>query len=160
MLMIENLKATHNEIETAEIVLNMNSLLAKVDEINEPPRWRFFSDSLKNEQLVLEIPLLDTRELNENQIETFVLNIAVQVLNSAKKTEKQKLHKKQAEGIAAAKARGIKFGRKEIPVPDEFYYFRYLYEEGKITAREASQQLGISHSTFLKWNKVYIGRKE
>ena len=68
-------------------------------------------------------------------------------------TEREMIRKRQAEGIAAAKARGVKFGRRPLPLPESYEDVRQKWESGQLSARAAAIALGVSHSTFLKWTR-------
>ena len=67
--------------------------------------------------------------------------------------EREAICSRQAQGIAAAKARGVRFGRPRLPVPEGFEGLKAQWEQGKISSRQAAQQLHISHQTFLRWAK-------
>lgn len=108
------------------------------------------------------MPLLDTRRSND-LTGTLIADIVLQLLSYVAQTERENIRQRQAEGIAAAKARGVKFGRRPKPKPPEFLTLKKKYYAGEISARNAAKQLGITHSTFIRWvhkidmvNFVYI----
>ena len=75
-------------------------------------------------------------------------------------TEREFIRQRQAEGIAAAKARGVRFGRKPLVRPEEFEVVRTLWMDGKLSARKAAEQLGISHQTFLNWSSEAVKKNK
>ena len=82
---------------------------------------------------------------------TLIADIVLQLLSYVAQTEREFIRQRQAEGIAAAKARGVRFGRKPMEHPPEFDVLRLNWENGRISARKAAIQLGITHQTFLAW---------
>ena len=113
-------------------------------------QWRYLTKSKEIYIVVLDMPLLDTRKSND-LIGTLIADIVLQLLSYVAETERENIKQRQAEGIAAAKARGVKFGRPNKKDPHNFYkvYSRWRY--GKISGREAARQLGVSYTTFMKW---------
>ena len=85
---------------------------------------------------------------------TFVADLVLQILCYVAQIERENIRQRQAEGIVAAKAKGVRFGRRKLPIPDGFYLLQREYQSGKETARSAAQKLGVAHSTFLKWNRM------
>ena len=100
--------------------------------------------------VVIDIPLLDTRNAND-LTGTFIADIVLQLLSYVAQTERENIRQRQTEGIAAAKARGIQFGRPKKERTQLFYDLKDKYSRKEISARHAAKILGISHSTFLKW---------
>ena len=96
------------------------------------------------------MPLLDTRN-DRDLIGKLISDIVLQLLSYVAQTEREFIRQRQAEGIAAAKARGVKFGRPPLNRPDTLDYYRERWQKGKISAREAAKKLNITHSTFLRW---------
>lgn len=80
-----------------------------------------------------------------------IADIVLQLLSYTAETERNMIRQRQAEGIAAAKARGVRFGRTPIERPKEFAALRASWKAGEISARKAAQQLHITHQTFLRW---------
>lgn len=113
------------------------------DEILE--QWRLITKEKQAAIVVLDMPLLDTRQ-GRDLTGTLIADIVLQLLSYVAQTEREFLRQRQAEGIAAAKAKGVSFGR-----PKEFPIMASEWAAGRITARNAAEQLGISHKTFLKW---------
>ena len=97
------------------------------------------------------MPLLDTRQKGKDLTGTFIADLVLQILSYVAQTEREYIKKRQAEGIAAAKQRGVKFGRPKLQIPEEFAQCKTLYETNQITSREAAAMLQVSQPTFLRW---------
>ena len=115
-------------------------------------QWRYLTKERRIAIVVLDMPLLDTRK-GKDLTGELISDIALQLLSYVAQTEREFIRQRQAEGIAAAKARGVRFGRKPMEHPPEFAALKQEWSEQKITARAAARQLGITHSTFLRWAK-------
>ena len=113
-------------------------------------QWRFLTKDKKISIVVLDMPLLDTRK-GKDLIGEVIADIVLQLLSYVAETEREYIHQRQAEGIAAAKRRGVKFGRKAIEKPENFSEIKEMWMRGIISARKAGIELGVSHGTFLKW---------
>ena len=100
--------------------------------------------------VVLDMPLLDTRQ-NRDLTGTLIADIVLQLLSYVAQTEREFIKQRQKEGIAAAKARGVKFGRAPLERPAEFDQLQSLWLQGEVSAREAGRQLNVTHKTFLRW---------
>ena len=98
------------------------------------------------------MPLLDTRQCHD-LMGTFIADLVLQILSYVSQAERDFNHQRQAEGIAAAKARGVRLGGIPKKRPKEFLDVRKMWLERKISARAAAKLLGITHPTFLKWVK-------
>jgi DNA invertase Pin-like site-specific DNA recombinase len=96
--------------------------------------------------IVLDMPLLNTKKHAKNLLGKFLSDIVLQLLSYIAEMERNNIRKRQAEGIAAAKLRGVKFGRKCQPLPAEFFLVVGQWREGRITAREAARRLHVSCS--------------
>ena len=116
-------------------------------------QWRIITKEKKANIVVLDMPLLDTRQKGRDLTGTFIADLVLQILSYVAQVERENIKQRQAEGLAAAKAKGVRFGREKMPIPEEFYALRTRYREGSITARAAARELGVAHSTFLKWNQ-------
>ncbi len=116
-------------------------------------QWRQLTMEKKVYIVVLDMPLLDTRGNDKDLTGIFVADLVLQILSYVAQIERENIHQRQAEGIAAAKARGVKFGRKRITIPEEFEHLWKEYTDGEISSRKAAEKLGVSHSTFLNWGK-------
>ena len=97
------------------------------------------------------MPLLDTRQTGKDLTGTFVADLVLQILSYVAQTERENTRQRQMEGIAAAKLRGVKFGRPRKEVPPDFQRLKTEWENKKISSREAAKQLGIAQDTFLRW---------
>ena len=110
--------------------------------------WRQITKITKANIVVLDMPLLDTRSTGKDLTGSFIADLVLQVLSYVAEAEYRNIHQRQMEGIQAAKARGVKFGRHRKPVPEAFYENEKLWEQGKITMTEAAKRAGMSFSTF------------
>ena len=115
-------------------------------------QWRIITKEKQAAVVVLDMPLLDTRQ-SKDLMGRVIADIVLQLLSYVAQTEREFSKKRQAEGIAAAKARGVKFGRDPIPIPPEFEQAYKDWKNGYIGARTAAFDCGVSHRTFLKWVK-------
>jgi len=113
-------------------------------------QWRIITKEKQADVVVLEMPLLNTH-VNRDLTGTLIADIVLQLLSYVAQSERENIRRRQAEGIAAAKARGVKFGRPPKPRPAEFAPLRTAWANDQISAREAGRALGITHRTFLSW---------
>lgn len=134
------------------IIKSIDRLGRNYDEILE--QWRILTKDKGIDIVVLDMPLLDTRN-NRDLTGTLIADIVLQLLSYVAQTEREFIRQRQAEGIAAAKARGVKFGRQPKPIPEEFYPLYESWCKKEISARKASAQLKIAHKTFLKWARLH-----
>ena len=130
------------------VIKSIDRLGRNYDEILE--QWRHITKDIGAAIVVLDMPLLDTRQ-NRDLTGTLIADIVLQLLSYVAQTEREFIRQRQAEGIAAAKARGVKFGRAAKPRPKEFEEVKLLWEKGRISAREAGRRVDVTHNTFLKW---------
>ena len=114
-------------------------------------QWRIITKEKQVDVVVLDMPLLDTRKSGNDLTGTFVADLVLQILSYVAQTERENIHQRQKEGIAAAKLRGVRFGRPRKPIPEGFWQLKVDWENKKITPREAAQQLSIAQDTFLRW---------
>lgn len=115
-------------------------------------QWNRLTGEMKVDIVVLDMPLLDTRKKDKDLTGTFVADLVFQILSYVAELERENIRQRQAEGIAAAKAKGVRFGKTAMEIPERFYYLKKEYNKGTISARAAAKELGVAHSTFLKWN--------
>ena len=113
-------------------------------------QWRLITKEKNAAIVVLDMPLLDTRQ-DRDLTGTLIADIVLQLLSYVAQTEREFIHQRQAEGIAAAKARGVKFGRPYKELPAGFQEVKARWERGELSARAAGKELHIAHSTFLYW---------
>lgn len=131
------------------VVKSIDRLGRDYDEILE--QWRIVTKELKASIVVLDIPLLDTRQKHRDLTGAFIADLVLQILSYVAQTERESIHQRQAEGIAAAQARGVKFGREPMERPKIFSEMKETWLSGRISARKAAKQLGVTHKTFLSW---------
>lgn len=132
------------------VVKSIDRLGRNYEEILE--QWRVITKEKRAAIVVLDMPLLDTRQ-NRDLAGTLIADIVLQLLSYVAQTEREFIRQRQAEGIAAAKARGVRFGRQPMLRPENFSLVRQRWERGEISARQAAAQLKITHRTFLLWAK-------
>ena len=129
-------------------IKSIDRLGRNYDEILE--QWRIITKEKRAAIVVLDMPILDTRQ-NRDLTGTLIADIVLQLLSYVAQTEREFIRQRQAEGIAAAKARGVQFGRKPMVRPPEYEEVKTQWQAGHISAREAAKKLNISHRTFLLW---------
>ena len=112
-------------------------------------QWRVLTKEIKVDICVLDMPLLDTRK-GKDLMGTFIADLVLQILSFVAETERENIHKRQAEGIAAAKARGVQFGRPKAKLPENFLVIVVKWEKKEITLEVALQKLHISRATFYR----------
>ena len=114
-------------------------------ELNE--QWRIITKEKKADIVVIDMPLLDTRR-EKNLLGTFISDVVLALLSYVAENERTNIKQRQAEGIAAAKARGVKFGRPPLPIPESFYQMHKDWRAGKITIEEAAKACNMCPKTF------------
>ena len=110
-------------------------------------QWRLLTKDMRVDILVLDMPLLDTRR-DKDLLGAFIADLVLQVLSFVAQNEQENIRRRQAEGIAAAKMNGIRFGREPKPLPIDFPDVYELWKKGKISASEAARRCGMARSTF------------
>ena len=128
-------------------VLSIDRLGRNYDEIQN--QWRILTKEIGIDVCVIDMPLLDTRQ-SKDLLGTFVADLVLQVLSFAAHNERDNIRKRQAEGIAAAKARGVHMGRPVVEAPPDFEEIVKAWEKKKITMEEAMKQSGMSETTFYR----------
>lgn len=113
-------------------------------------QWRIITHDKKAAIVVLDMPLLDTRQ-GRDLTGTLIADIVLQLLSYVAQTEREFIRQRQAEGIAAAKARGVHMGRYPMKIPEEFEALYVRWQNGELSARRAAAMLGVSSHTFAKW---------
>ncbi|MBE6942015.1 MAG: recombinase family protein [Ruminococcaceae bacterium] len=136
------------------VVKSIDRFGRNYDEILE--QWRLITKDKKANIVVIDMPLLSTTQ-DRDLVGTVIADIVLQLLSYVAQTEREFIRQRQAEGIAAAKAQGVKFGRIPKERPADFNEIKSLWEKGALSARAAGAQLGISHSTFLRWAREENG---
>lgn len=140
----------HMEKEDVLVIKSIDRLGRNYSEILE--QWRYLTKKKKVYIVVLDMPLLDTRK-NHDLLGTLIADIVLQLLSYVAETERDNIRQRQAEGIAAAKERGVRFGRPVKRMPPDFYLIYNRWKDKEISGRKASRKLGVSYSTFIKWTK-------
>ena len=113
-------------------------------------QWRVITKEKRVDIVVLDMPLLDTRR-GKDLMGTFLSDIVLQVLSFVAENERDNIRQRQAEGIAVAKAQGVRFGRPPLAQPKEFPAVHQAWLKKEISAREAARRLSVTHKTFLRW---------
>ena len=134
------------------VVLSIDRLGRNYSEILE--EWRRITKEIGAAIVVLDMPLLDTRTKGNGAPDvtsTLIADIVLQLLSYVAQVERENIHQRQAEGIAAAQARGVRFGRPRKPRPPQFELVRTTYEAGDITRSQAAKRLGVCVGTFDRW---------
>lgn len=117
-------------------------------------QWRYLTKEKKIDIVVLDMPLLDTRR-GKDLVGTFLSDIVLQVLSFVAENERTNIKQRQAEGIAAAKLRGVKFGRPPKPLPPNFHSVYQRWKQGEIIITTAAQECNMPRSTFHYKAKQY-----
>lgn len=144
--MIETLKR-NDEI----FVKSIDRLGRDYDEIIQ--QWNIITKKIEADIVVLDFPLLDTREKIDSLTGKFLSDMVLQVLSYVAEIEKDNIKQRQREGIRIAKEKGIKFGRPKNKRPKNYDKVEKEWREGKISLREGAKKLKISHTTFYSWIK-------
>ena len=117
-------------------------------------QWRILTKEVKVDICVLDMPLLDTRR-EKDLLGTFVADLVLQILSFTSENERNAIRERQRQGIAAAKARGIKFGRPEKKIPDDFGDLVKKWEKGALSADALSKRCDMSMATFYRRLREY-----
>lgn len=133
----------------ALVVQSIDRLGCNYDEILR--QWRLITKEKRADIVVLDMPLLDTRQTGRDLTGTFVADLVLQILSYVAQTEREKIRQRQKEGIAAARLRGVRFGRPRKAVPPGFARVNAQWQSGQISSRQAAQALHIAQDTFLRW---------
>ena len=120
-------------------------------------QWRVITKEKHADIVVSDLPLLDTRR-EKNLLGTFISDLVLGIFSYVAETERHNIKERQREGIAAAKARGVKFGRPAKPLPENFYEIHKQWREKKLTMEEAAFACGMPTSTFHDKAKKYEGK--
>lgn len=115
--------------------------------------WRFLTRNKNIDIIVLDFPLLDTRNRVNGVTGKFIADLVLQIFSYVAQVERENTKQRQAEGIRIAMKKGVHFGRPRKKKPDNFEEVYTLWKEEKISLREASRRTGVSHHTFSKWVK-------
>ena len=134
-------------------ILSIDRLGRNYGEIQN--QWRILTKKIGIDICVLDMPLLDTRQ-GKDLMGTFNADLVLQILSFAAQNERENIKKRQADGIAAAKTRGVKFGRPDISAPYDFADIVNRWEKGTITLKNVLKICGMSRSTFYRRRRELI----
>ena len=138
-------------------ILSIDRLGRNYEEIQN--QWRVLTKEIGADICVIDMPLLDTRQ-GKDLMGTFIADLVLQILSFVAQSERENIRKRQLQGIAAAKAKGVRFGRPEKQIPSEFISLIRKWDQKKITLAEILNRCQISESTFYRrLRKVRIKNK-
>ena len=140
-------KLKHSDVLVVKSIDRLGRNYAEILE-----QWRVITKDKGAAIVVLDTPLLDTRQ-RQDIIGTLITDLVLQIMSAFAQIERDFIRQRQAEGIAAAKARGVKFGRQPIPKPDNYPEVYALWKAGKISGRKAAKLLSVSNFTFIRWTR-------
>lgn len=138
-------------------VKSIDRLGRNYTDLNE--QWRIITKEKGADIVVIDMPLLDTRR-EKNLLGTLISDIVLALLSYVAENERMNIKQRQAEGIAAAKARGVKFGRPPLPLPENFQQVHKEWRDGKISVTQAAEKCGLSQSTFFRKVRKYEEKYE
>lgn len=121
-------------------------------------QWRIITKDKNADIYVIDMPLLDTRR-GKDLLGTFISDLVLQLLSFVAENERTNIKQRQAEGIAAAKAKGVRFGRPPKPLPDNFHEEYQRWKQGEITGTAAAKECGMPLSTFRYRAEIYENAK-
>ena len=132
------------------VIKSIDRLGRNYDEILD--QWRLLTKEKQVAIVVLDMPLLDTRQ-GRDLTGTLIADIVLQLLSYVAQSERENIRQRQAEGIAAAKARGVRFGRRCKDRGENYESIMTAWRRGEISGRAAARELGVAHGTFRRWCK-------
>lgn len=130
------------------IIKSIDRLGRNYGEILE--QWRKITKEIGADIQVIDMPLLNTNSFHEDLTGVFISDLVLQILAYVAETERTFIKQRQAEGIAAAKLKGVQFGCKKTELPDEFEKYYQLWNKGEISLRKAAEILQMNHTTFYR----------
>ena len=133
-------------------ILSIDRLGRNYEEIQK--HWRILTKESGVDICVIDMPLLDTRN-GKDLMGTFIADLVLQILSFVAQNERESIKKRQAEGIAAAKARGVPFGRPTVAAPDDFAKIIKAWEKKQLSIAEVLKQCNMSESTFYRRLREY-----
>lgn len=137
-------------------VLSIDRLGRNYEEIQN--QWRVITKEIGADICVLDMPLLDTRQ-GKDLMGTFIADLVLQILSFVAQSERENIKKRQEQGIAAAKAKGVRFGRPEIPLPDNFGKLVKDWEKKRISLEEVLKLCNMSEAAFYRKLREYRIKK-
>lgn len=126
-------------------VLSIDRLGRNYEEVQQ--QWRVLTKEIGADVCIIDMPLLDTRH-GKDLMGTFIADLVLQILSFVAQNERDSIKKRQEEGIAAAKARGVRFGRPPAPLPDNFHTIHRNWRDKKMTLRQAAEACNMPKGTF------------
>ncbi len=149
-----NYKKLVQELKAGDLlyILSIDRLGRNYEEIRN--QWRILTKEIGVDICVLDMPLLDTRN-DKDLVGAFIADLVLQILSFVAQSERENIKKRQAEGIAAAKARGVKFGRPEKTAPDDFGKIVRAWEQKKLSFADALEMCNMSQATFYRRLRKY-----
>ena len=136
------------------VIKSIDRLGRNYEEILE--QWRLLTKEKQAAIVVLDMPLLDTRQ-GRDLTGVLIADIVLQLLSYVAQTEREFNRQRQAEGIAAAKARGVHFGRSFKTRGENYGSVMAAWKRGELSDRAAARELGVAHGTFQRWRKAEFG---
>ena len=133
-------------------IMSIDRLGRNYEEIQK--QWRILTKNIGIDICVLDMPLLDTRQ-GKDLMGTFIADLVLQILSFVAQSERENIKKRQAEGIAAAKEKGVKFGRPELKIPDDFGKIIRQWEHKQISIAEVVKRCNMSEATFYRRLREY-----
>ena len=133
-------------------ILSIDRLGRNYEEIQN--QWRILTKEKGVDIAVIDMPLLDTRN-GKDLMGTFIADLVLQILSFVAQSERENIRKRQTEGIAAAKARGVQFGRPSKPIPDNFGELLQKWKKGELSVKEITRLCAISEATFYRRLREY-----
>ena len=137
------------------VIKSIDRLGRSYDEILE--QWRLLTKEKQVAIVVLDMPLLDTRQ-GRDLTGVLIADIVLQLLSYVAQTEREFNRQRQAEGIAAAKAKGVHFGRNFKDRGENYGSIMAAWKRGELSDRAAARELGVAHGTFQRWRKAEFGQ--
>lgn len=138
-------------------ILSIDRLGRNYEEIQN--QWRLLTKEKGIDIVVIDMPLLDTRH-GKDLMGAFIADLVLQILSFVAQNEREKIHERQEQGIAAAKARGVRFGRPEITVTEEFPDLVRRWEKKELPLNNLLQMCGMSEATFYRRLREYRIRNQ
>ena len=133
-------------------ILSIDRLGRNYKEIQN--QWRILTKEIGVDICVIDMPLLDTRN-GKDLMGTFIADLVLQILSFVAQSERENIRKRQAQGIAAAKKRGVRFGRPEKPMPEGFAETVNLWEKKEIDIKAVLEMCGLKEATFYRRLREY-----
>ena len=142
-------KALLKKLQSGDLlyIKSIDRLGRNYDEIQV--QWRTLTKERGIDIAVIDMPLLDTR-INKDLMGTFIADLVLQILSFIAQSERETIRKRQAEGIVAARMRGVQFGRPAKPLPDNFDELVSQWELGKLLFSELLERTNLKESTFYR----------